>query len=103
MPIVRSNGRQSSYLGKIAAYRDILARRVHKTVLGIPNLIVLTITTSESRVVDIVRSIEGGAGDSAPFLFKTAIAAILRQPAPQLLSEPWLRAGLPALRIDEAG
>ncbi|MGD0867336.1 MAG: replication-relaxation family protein [Rhizomicrobium sp.] len=100
MPISRSDGDQTSYLGKIAAYRDLLAHRVYKIALGIPNLLVLTITTGEPRMREVMRQMEGQADSSAPFLFKTAGPSDLRLPAPGLLSEPWERAGLPALRID---
>ena len=103
MPVSRSDGRQTSFLAKIAAYRDLLAHRVHKSSLGIPNLIILTVTTSDLRVNEIMRRMEGDGGANAPFLFKTAAPADLRLPAPWLLSEPWMRAGLPALGIDESG
>jgi hypothetical protein len=99
MPIDRTNSNQTSYLGKIAAYRQILAHQVYKSQLGLPNLFVLTITTSEARTSEIMRRIEGNSG-SAPFLFKTVGPADLRLPAPRLLTEPWARAGLLALRID---
>jgi hypothetical protein len=99
MALSRSDGGQTSYLGKIAAYRDLLAHQVHKIALGIPNLLVLTITTSEPRMREVMRQMEGQADSSAPFLFKTAGPSDLRLPAPGLLSDPWDRAGLPALRI----
>jgi hypothetical protein len=102
MPVARSNTYQSSYLGKIATYHDLLAHRMYKTALGVPNLLILTITTSESRMAEIMRRMEGDGGGSAAFLFKTAAPAHLRLPMPQLLSEPWARAGHPALRIDES-
>lgn len=102
MPVARSNTHQSSYLGKVAAYRDLLAHRTYKTALGVPNLLVLTVTTSESRMTEIMRRMEGDGGRSAAFLFKTAAPPDLRLPMPQLLSEPWARAGHPPLRIDES-
>jgi hypothetical protein len=102
MPVVRSSAHQSSYLGKVAAYRDLLALRTYKTALGVPNLLVLTITTGESRITEIMRRMEADGGGSAAFLFKTAAPADLRLPMQQLLSEPWARAGQPPLRIDES-
>jgi hypothetical protein len=54
MPVVRSTTDQTSYLGKIAAYREIIMHRVHRDHLGIPNLLVLTVTTSEPRMADIM-------------------------------------------------
>ena len=100
MPIARSNPDQTSYLGKLAAYHDIVSGQIYKTHLGIPNLIVLTVTTSEPRMREVVRRIEGQADSHTPFLFKAVGPPDLRLPAPGLLSEPWARAGLPALRID---
>ena len=70
MPIVRSKGHQTSYLGKITAYHEILAHQVYKTQLGLPNLLVLTVTTSEPRKSEIMRRLEEQAGDGAAFLFK---------------------------------
>lgn len=88
MPVVRTNPNQSSYLRKIAAYREIIARRVHKTHLGLPNLLVLTLTTGESRIADIIGRLGGQTGDSAASLFKSVDAYSLATPTPQLLFEP---------------
>lgn len=99
MPIVRSRKVETSYLGKLAAYRDILAHQVHRVRLGIPNLLVLTVATSEARMREIIRKLEERAGGNAAFLFM-AIAGDTR-PLPHLLLEPWVRAGFPPLRIDE--
>lgn len=101
MPVARSNPEQTSYLKKIAAYREIIAHQVHKSQWGLPNLLVLTVTTSESRVADIMQRIEGEPGGSPAFLFKAMDQSALRTPANQLLFNPWLRSGLPPLRIDE--
>jgi Replication-relaxation len=100
MPIARTNARQSSYLGKLAAYREIIVRHVHKTHWGIPNLLVLTLTTSAARCSEIVAKL--GAGGSPAFLFKVADGKTLATPAPDLLSEPWTRAGAPPLSIAES-
>jgi hypothetical protein len=102
MPVVRTNPNQTSYLGKTAAYREIIVRRVHKTHLGLPNLLILTITTGEARMADIIRRLGGQTGDSAAFLFKSVNTSSLTTPAPQLLFEPWQRAGFPPLRIADA-
>jgi hypothetical protein len=99
MPIARSNKDQTSYLGKIAAYREVIGRQIHKTHLGIPNLLVLTATTDEDRMADMMTRLDNSARDSSAFLFKTVNARTLRMPAPTLLFEPWQRAGQPALNI----
>ena len=100
MPVARSNPDQTSYVGKLAAYREILSRHVYKTHLGIPNLLVLTVTTSNRRQREIMQHFAEQADSYTPFLFRAASPADLKLPAPGLLSEPWERAGLPALPID---
>ena len=99
MPIARSDPRQTSYLGKLAAYGEIIARQVPKAHWGIPNLLVLTLTTSEERASEIVARL--GAG-SAAFLFKGANEKALAKPSPLLLTEPWRRSGHAPLNIAES-
>jgi len=101
MPVVRSNESQTSYLGKITAYSEIIAHKTHKTHWGLPNLLVLTVTVSESRLQEIVSRLEEKTGGSAAFLFKAVDASGLPTPMLQLLFEPWQRAGFSPLRIDE--
>jgi hypothetical protein len=101
MPVARSNPEQTSYLKKIAAYRDVISRQAHKTRWGLPNLLVLTVTSSESRAADIMQRIEGEPGGGPAFLFKAVDQSELRTPANQLIFNPWQRPGLPPLRIDE--
>jgi hypothetical protein len=101
MPVIRSNPNQTSYMRKIAAYREIITRQVYKTHWGVPNLLVLTLTTSEARMIDIIGRLQGQTGDAAPFLFKAMDDFGLLAPATHLLFKPWERAGLPPLRIDE--
>jgi hypothetical protein len=100
MPVSRSNGQQSSFLDKVDAYHNLLLHRTYRAALGIPNLLVLTTTLSDSRALGIMQRIGAEVGSNAFFLFKSATSANLRSPAPELLSEPWGRAGLPELRID---
>jgi len=70
MPISRSNGSQTSYLGKLTAYREILAHRVHKTHWGIPNLLVLTVTIGARRIQETMDRLQDRPIESAGFLFK---------------------------------
>jgi len=97
MPLARSNRHQTSYLGKIAAYRGIFDRQAYKTELGLPNLLVLTVTTSERRKSEIVRRIKKQSGTQAVFLFKAVSETI--EPSLQLACDPWERAGHAALSI----
>ena len=101
MPVARSNPNQTSFFGKVEAYREIIAGQIHKAHWGIPNLLVLTVTTSEARMTDIMGKFEGQTAGDASFLFKSMGGSGLTTPAPHLLSEPWQRAVLPPLRIDE--
>jgi len=100
MPVVRSDPKQSSYMGKLAAYRQIIAQRVFKTHWGLPNLLVLTVTTSQSRMTDIVSKLDGEA-DTSAFLFRAVTEQELSRPTAGLLSQPWQRPGTVPLRIDQ--
>jgi hypothetical protein len=101
MPIARSDGRQTSYLGKLAAYREIIERRVYRSHLAVPNLFVLTITSGTRRLAEIVRRF--GEHEPNPlFLFKSVEEHTLMMPAPSLLADPWQRAGSPPLAIAES-
>jgi hypothetical protein len=100
MPLARSDPRQSSYLGKLAAYGEVIARQAHKAHWGIPNLLVLTLTTSAARCSEMVAKL--GTGGSPAFLFKAAEGKALANPVPQLLTEPWTRAGSLPLSIAES-
>ena len=99
MPVSRSRPGQTSYLGKLVAYDDVLSRQVHRTHWGIPNLLVLTLTTSAPRLSEIVSRL--GTGNPA-FLFKAVESLVLLTPQPQLLTEPFARAGHDALSIDSS-
>lgn len=100
MPIGRTRPGQTSYLGKLAAYREAIGQQVHNVHWGTPNLLVLTLTTGEARMLEIITKL--GADASPAFLFKALEAKALTSPVPQLLSEPWLRAGHAALSIAES-
>lgn len=100
MPIARANPKQTSYLGKLAAYREIIERRVHKIHWGIPNPLVLTVTTSAARLDEIVAKLDDRG--SPTFLFKAVDERAFSNPFPDLLAEPWTRAGSPPLSIAES-
>ena len=104
-PVFRSNPNQTSYLRKILAYRDIIARQIHKSHLGIPNLLVLTVTTNERHMEQIMKLLGELIGSSAAFLFKMmeALGSLGKAPSPMpgILTEPWQRVGFPGLSIGE--
>lgn len=97
MPIGRSNAHQTSFLGKIAAYRAILAQQVHKEHLGIPRFVVLAVTSSEARKSEIVRRMAEQGSDNRAFLFKSAEETT--DPTLKLFSETWEGVDLPPLAI----
>lgn len=99
MPLTRSDARQTSLLGKLDGYRQAIATGVPRTHWGIPNFLVLAVTTQEPRLQTIL---EMPSGIGPQFLFKRAIPAELAKPDPSLLLKPWGRARLPALSLAEA-
>jgi hypothetical protein len=100
MPIQRSKPGQTSYLGKIAAYREITSQQVHKAHWGIPNLLVLTVTTSEARMQAMMAGLGNDVGSNASFLFKAITGADLARPANHLLFKIWDRASFDPLQIE---
>lgn len=101
MPVARSDPRQSSYLAKLNAYREAIEQRLHKTHWGISSLFLLTVTTSEARVNEMLRVLESADGDPL-FLFKAVEPSALTKPLPELLHEPWQRSAHAPLSIGEA-
>ena len=103
MPVRRSDPTQSSLLRKVQDYRQILAGETFKTSLGIPNLLVLTLTFAPSRHAEILKAVAALTGKSTGFLFQVLDEADLRvrphQVATQLLRGPWDRAGCPPLGL----
>jgi hypothetical protein len=84
------------------AYSAIIERDIHRSHLGIPNLIVLTVTTNENRVLEMTRQLEQRGWGSSAFLFRSleASAELLTAPYPDLLPSRWRRCGdHPAMSI----
>ena len=97
-PIIRNNLSQTSYLRKILQYREI-AKGTYKSHWGLPNLLVLNVTTSErhkANIVKLVNDLTLNKGASY-LLFKTmpSLASLERAPLPDanMLTEAWQRAG----------
>ncbi len=103
-PVMRNNLSQTSYLRKILQYREI-AKGIYKTQWGLPNLLVLNVTTSEAHmqnIMSLVGTLSDGKGASY-LLFKTmpSLASLEKAPAPDacMLTEPWSRAGFEPFEI----
>jgi hypothetical protein len=107
VPVVRSDLRQTSWLRKILAYRKIAAQNLYKSHLGLPMLLVLTVATNETHMVNIMSLVGemSREGKNRMFLFKTmtSVGDFKRAPEPtgSILSEPWQRVGHEALPIDK--
>jgi hypothetical protein len=70
MPVARRGLAQTSFLRKLLSYQETWRRGLHRTLLGISNFRVLTVTTSRERVEHLVaasQSLPGGG--SRLFLF----------------------------------
>jgi hypothetical protein len=100
MPVQRSKPGQTSYLGKIAAYREIIKQQAHRAHWGIPNLLVLTITTNEARMQTMIAKLGNDVGSNDLFFFKAIGAADLAKPAKHLLFKSWGRVAISPLQID---
>jgi hypothetical protein len=99
--IHRSNASQTGFGGKLESYLEVFESRSFKTHWGIPNLMVLTVTTSASRIGNIAACLRARTDEKQAqrFLFRTkpefgpnwSVPAVMDD----LLSEPWIRAGQP--------
>lgn len=89
---------------KIEHYRAVVANRLYRAQLGVPNLVVLTITTSEATTESLLALCEA-AGSPTYFAFATVpgYADYFRTPPPlpELFTEPWRRAGHPDFILGE--
>lgn len=107
-PIARHNLQQTSYLRKLLQYRAIATNKAYTTHLGLPNLLVLTVTTNDEHtrnIMQLLGRLTGGRG-SASLLFRTmpSLASLEKAPAPTscFLTEPWQRVGHQELQIDRS-
>jgi hypothetical protein len=90
----RSHFRASSFLRKVLAYQNIIVEsKVYQKQLGIENLRVLVTAATMEQLRGKIAVVEEVAGKSNIFLFQLDTTI-------DLFSVPWLRAGLPAIRLD---
>ena len=95
MPLLRTNSRQSSLIGKIETYRAAYAAGRHRTNWGVPNLLVLVVTTEEARARGLLTAC---TSTDPAVLCRSVFIQDLTVPCPTLLTEPWDRvAGTPLL------
>jgi hypothetical protein len=98
MPVTRANLHQSSYLKKMLAYQEITTQHIYRTHLGIPNLLILNVTTSEQHMrslMELLNELTAGKG-SKVFLFKTLSTLgdfrVAPTPTSHMLTDSWKRA-----------
>lgn len=104
-PVKFHNLNRSSFLIKALGYREIARRKTYQSHFGLPNLVVLFVTTTERRVeamkaciIDITHK-----RGSSLFAFKVmpTLGDLYRAPTPDgsLFTYPWERANKPALSL----
>lgn len=96
MPVSRTRDGQTSYIGKLALYRQVIDAQLHRSHWGIPNLFVLTITADADRLADVLRKL---GGEHPLFLMKAVVPRALTGPATELLTKLWQRPGLPSFSM----
>ena len=85
--------------GKIRAYRELVAGYIIDDHLGIDNLTVLFVATTESRMRSMMRAVseiaKNGRSKMFAFACRPELADFRRAPAPcgRMFREPWQRAG----------
>jgi len=97
MPVTRCTFEQSSFLRKLLAYSAVIDRRMHTASFGLPNLIVLTVTTSQHHLAQMLEVLAQRGGETGPFLFKSTVEfpeyIENRRPMTEILAMPWRRVG----------
>lgn len=104
----RSDLAQTSFGGKFPLYLDVLRRRVFRDHWGIPNLFVMTVTTSKVRMENMIEHLailtrhEPKLRAHFLFKFRTDFAGHWSVPTVMhdLFDKPWQRAGAEPFRID---
>lgn len=97
----RARLEESSYLRKLLAYNEILARTLYRSHFGVSTFFILTVTHSEARMRTIMELSNKVTEDkwSPFFLFKTlnSLGDGMKVPQPMLglLVDPWERQGHP--------
>ncbi|HEY2032894.1 MAG TPA: replication-relaxation family protein [Rhizomicrobium sp.] len=97
MPIARSDSNQTSIYEKLKGYQQIATLGLQQERWGIPNLLVLMVTSTEDRKADMMRKC-ASLGHAPQILFK-AWEGRPQAPDGTLLTLPWERMALSPLSI----
>ena len=107
-PVRRADLTETSYLRKVLQYREVIGNDLYRNHFGMKSaMLALTVTTNVRHMRNIMAMVGEAAGPAGcPYMLFTAAPDFgdrLRVPDPSyvLLTEPWQRAGLPELRIDQ--
>jgi hypothetical protein len=101
MPVTRTDARQTSVAGKLAAYQGAIRQDRHKTDLGLPNLMTLFVTLDAIRAAAIAGL--PWEASAAPAVFVRSVEpGELKRPLPTLLTAPWRRLGGLPLALSSA-
>ena len=95
--IERSRNAKGTFSAKIAAYQEVLSAQRYREWWGIPNLTVLTVTTSQGHAANLVEYVRrsGQYGDRFAFTVEPLFGANWRVPKQvlaHLLDQPWMTA-----------
>ena len=99
--------KSSSFLKKVLAYRAIIDKAIHKTHLGIPNLLILTVAPTPARIETMKKTIFDlyGRAGSSNFLFQCisthGYGDQIEPPTSHMFREPWKRAGSNDFRLND--
>jgi hypothetical protein len=102
-----SDLKANSILRKLLSYRDILNHHAYRKVWGIPNLLVLIVTTSEARVenmLELAAKVIPSGSENILFTHIPGFDVFFRSPPllPQLWDTPWKRTGHKPFDIGKA-
>jgi hypothetical protein len=101
------NLHQTSWLKKVLAYREIIAKKTCQSHFGLPNLMVMAVTPTPAKIETMKRLIMEVTQDrgSTQFLFQSipvlGWGSRPSEPSVELFAGPWSRAGHSDFFIDQ--
>lgn len=103
-PAMRREVYQSSYARKVAQYAEVVGQAIYRARWGLPNLLVLTVTTNERHMRSLLELVAQRVPDDGrgQFLFRTMPDISSGKCSTNIrdfLSMPWQRAGLASLSL----
>ena len=101
-----NNLQQTSFLKKFLAIQAIMDSRLYQKAWGLPHLLHLVVVPSQARI-DTMKTLilRETNGKGVPYILFREIPVMEGfrpiRPMPELYTEPWQRAGYPALAINQ--